>query len=124
MNKSLKKSNDNENASFNEDESVFSSKVSRLIENNIAVIYCFGETLNDYKNKKTKLIIKRQLKKLLLNNENNLKKHPSKLILAYETLGLNAIFAELQSSQAITHKTWADLMTHFCGGYVSCKWYR
>ena len=69
---------------LNEDESVFSSKVSRLIENNITVIYCFGETLNDYKNKKTKLIIKRQLKKLLLNNRNNLKKHPSKLILAYE----------------------------------------
>ena len=33
---------------------------------------------------KTKIIIKRQLKKLLLNNENNLKKHSSKLILAYE----------------------------------------
>ena len=38
----------------------------------------------DVKNKKTKLIIKSQLKKLLLNNRNNLKKHPSKLILAYE----------------------------------------
>ncbi|GIR42925.1 MAG: triosephosphate isomerase [Ectothiorhodospiraceae bacterium] len=69
---------------INEDESDFSSKVSRLIDNDIKVIYCFGETLNDYKNKKTKLIIKRQLKKLFLNNKNNLKKHPSKLILAYE----------------------------------------
>ena len=51
-----------------EDESDFSSKVSRLIDNDIKVIYCFGETLNDYKNKKTKLIIKRQLKKLFFNN--------------------------------------------------------
>ena len=69
---------------INEDDSVFPSKVSRLIDNDITVIYCFGETLNDYKNKKTKTIIKRQLKKLFLNNENNLKKHSSKLILAYE----------------------------------------
>ena len=69
---------------INENESDFSSKVSRLIDNDIKVIYCFGETLNDYKNKKTKLIIRRQLKKLFLNNKNNLKKHPSKLILAYE----------------------------------------
>ena len=67
-----------------EDESDFSSKVSRLIDNDIKVIYCFGETLNDYKNKKTKLIIKRQLKKLFFNNKNSLKKYPSKLILAYE----------------------------------------
>ena len=69
---------------INEDESDFSSKVSRLIDNDIKIIYCFGETLKDYKNKKTKLIIKRQLKKLFLNNKNNLKKYPSKLILAYE----------------------------------------
>ena len=69
---------------INEDESVFSSKVSRLFDNDIRVIYCFGETLNDYKNKKTKIIIKSQLKKLFLNNKNNLKKHPTKLILAYE----------------------------------------
>ena len=68
---------------LNEDESAFSSKVSRLIDNDITVIYCFGETLNDYKNKKTKIIIKRQLKKLFLNNESNLKKHSRKLILSY-----------------------------------------
>jgi len=69
---------------INEDESDFSSKVSRLIDNDIKVIYCFGETLNDYKNKKTKIVIKRQLAKLFLDNKNNLKKHSSKLILAYE----------------------------------------
>ena len=69
---------------INEDENILSSKVSRLIDNDITIIYCFGETLSEYKNKKTKLIIKNQLKKLFLSNKNNLKKKPSKLVLAYE----------------------------------------
>ena len=69
---------------INEDENILSSKVSQLIDNDITIIYCFGETLSEYKNKKTKLIIKNQLKKLFLSNKNNLKKKPSKLVLAYE----------------------------------------
>ena len=69
---------------INEDEYILSSKVSQLIDNDITIIYCFGETLSEYKNKKTKLIIKNQLKKLFLSNKNNLKKKPSKLVLAYE----------------------------------------
>ena len=69
---------------INEDEYILSSKVSQLIDNDITIIYCFGETLSEYKNKKTKLVIKNQLKKLFLSNKNNLKKKPSKLVLAYE----------------------------------------
>ena len=69
---------------INEDENILSSKVSQLIDNDITIIYCFGETLSEYKNKKTKLILKNQLKKLFLSNKNNLKKKPSKLVLAYE----------------------------------------
>ena len=69
---------------INEDENILSSKVSQLIDNDITIIYCFGETLSEYKNKKTKLIIKNQLKKLFLSNKNNLKKKPSKIVLAYE----------------------------------------
>ena len=69
---------------INEDEYILSSKVSQLIDNDITIIYCFGETLSEYKNKKTKLILKNQLKKLFLSNKNNLKKKPSKLVLAYE----------------------------------------
>jgi len=69
---------------INEDEYILSSKVSQLIDNDITIIYCFGETLSEYKNKKTKIVIKSQLKKLFLSNKNNLKKKPSKLVLAYE----------------------------------------
>ena len=69
---------------INEDEYILSSKVSQLIDNDITIIYCFGETLSEYKNKETKLIIKNQLKKLFLSNKNNLKKKPSKIVLAYE----------------------------------------
>ena len=66
---------------LNEGESVFSSKASHLIDKYFGYLL-FGETLSDYKNKRQNNN-KETIKKLLLNNENNLKTF-SKLILAYE----------------------------------------
>jgi len=67
---------------LNENDSLLSDKVSRLHENNIKVVYCIGETLEEYKNKKTKTILKMQIKSLF-NNLNKSKKY-NKVIIAYE----------------------------------------
>ena len=59
---------------LNENDLLLSDKVSRLHENNIKVIYCIGETLEEYKSKKTKTILKKQIKSLF-NNLNKSKKY-------------------------------------------------
>ena len=67
---------------LNENDLLLSDKVSRLHENNIKVMYCIGETLEEYKSKKTKTILKKQIKSLF-NNLNKSKKY-NKVIIAYE----------------------------------------
>ena len=67
---------------LNENDLLLSDKVSRLHQNNIKVIYCIGETLEEYKSKKTKTILKKQIKSLF-NNLNKSKKY-NKVIIAYE----------------------------------------
>ena len=69
---------------LNEDEITLSNKVSRLYEKNIKIIYCIGETLNQYKNKKTKIILKNQIKYLFKANGNRIQNSPNNLIIAYE----------------------------------------
>ena len=69
---------------INETESILSHKVSRLLENNINIVYCIGETLKEYKEKKTKIILRQQIQRFIKNNENNLRKKSKRIILAYE----------------------------------------
>ena len=69
---------------INETEQILSGKVSKLLDSNINIIYCIGETLRDYKEKKTKSILRLQIQKLLKSNERSLKKQSQKIILAYE----------------------------------------
>ena len=69
---------------LNEDETTLSNKVTRLYEKNIKIIYCIGETLNQYRNKKTKIILKNQIKHLFKKNGNRIKNSPNNLIIAYE----------------------------------------
>ena len=69
---------------LNEDEITLSNKVTRLYEKNIKIIYCIGETLNQYKNKKTKIILRNQIKHLFKVNGNRIKNSPNNLIIAYE----------------------------------------
>ena len=83
-------------------EKVLSSKVSKLFESKINIIYCIGETLKQYKEKKTKSILRSQIQKLLKSNESNLKKQSQKIILAYEPVwaigtGLVPTMAELDN---------------------------
>ena len=69
---------------INETERALSGKVTRLFENNIRIIYCIGETLEEYKGKKTKTILRNQINSLIKQNKGNLKKHSKNLTLAYE----------------------------------------
>ena len=67
---------------LNENDLSLCEKVSRLHENNIRVIYCIGETLKEYKTKKTKYILNKQLQSLFENLNNS--KRRNRVIIAYE----------------------------------------
>ena len=69
---------------INENEKLLSNKVSRLLENNINIIYCIGETLKEYKAKQTKSTLRRQINSLIKENKSYLKNQSKKIILAYE----------------------------------------
>ena len=81
-------------------------KVSRLRENNIKVIYCIGETLKEYKTKRTKYILNKQLQSLFKSL--NKSKRSNKVIIAYEPVwaigsGLIPSAKELSSTFSYIH---------------------
>ncbi len=95
---------------LNEEDAVLSDKVSRLYENNLKVIYCIGETLEQYKNKETKTILKNQIRALFKKNKLNIVSKPRNLILAYEPVwaigtGLIPTDKELTNTFNFIYKT-------------------
>ncbi len=93
---------------FNEDEKLLSEKVSRLHENNIKVIYCIGESLKEYKAKKTKYTLKKQLCSLFDNL--NKSRKVNRVIIAYEPVwaigtGLIPSARELSDTFTFIHDT-------------------
>ncbi len=71
---------------INESDDICLKKALRLFENNIKIIYCVGETLGEYKRKKTKLILKKQIQYLLKNTSKQIIHKPSNIIFAYEPI--------------------------------------
>jgi len=69
---------------MNESDALCSNKALRLYENNIKVIYCIGETLTEYKSKKTKSILKKQIKYLFKKIGKQINSKPNNIIFAYE----------------------------------------
>ena len=67
-----------------ESDKICSDKASRLYENNIKIIYCIGETLADYKSKKTKAVLKKQIQYLFKNIGEKINNKPNNIIFAYE----------------------------------------
>tara|TARA_B100000900_G_scaffold257004_1_gene219020 strand:- start:192 stop:950 length:759 start_codon:yes stop_codon:yes gene_type:complete len=67
-----------------ESDKICSDKALRLYENNIKIIYCIGETLADYKSKKTKAILKKQIQYLFKNIGEKINNKPNNIIFAYE----------------------------------------
>jgi triosephosphate isomerase len=93
---------------LNENDLSLCEKVSRLHENNIRVIYCIGETLKEYKTKKTKYILNKQLRSLFKNLSNS--KIPNSVIIAYEPVwaigtGLVPSAKELSITFGYIHNT-------------------
>lgn len=61
-----------------ETNSEINQKIKLLLNNNILPVLCIGETLEEYSNKKTKAVLKKQLKECLQDVD------ISKIIIAYE----------------------------------------
>ncbi len=68
---------------MHEDEKVINVKIQKLLSKKIKIIYCIGETLRQYKDKKTKIILKRQLKSIE-QNMSSVMKNINNIIIAYE----------------------------------------
>ena len=69
---------------INESDETCHKKALRLFENNIRIIYCIGETLAEYKTKKTKLILKKQIQYLFKKIGKQISNKPNNIIFAYE----------------------------------------
>ncbi len=66
---------------FNETDAGLAEKVTTALENNMNVIFCFGEVLADRKNEKHFKVVESQLENALFHLKDNDWKH---LVLAYE----------------------------------------
>lgn len=66
---------------FGEDDAILTDKVSAALENNLEVIFCFGELLEDRSTGNHFNVVENQLKNVVLNLDSSSWKH---IILAYE----------------------------------------
>ena len=74
---------------YNENNIVFKNKIKNAFINNLKVIFCVGENLDDYKNGKTKNVLNYQLSNVFNKNFNF-----KNLVIAYEpvwAIGTNKI---------------------------------
>ncbi len=70
-----------ENRASGETDKIIEEKVSLALKNNFNIIFCIGENKKDKRNKKTLIVLKRQLNKVLKKKYNF-----KKIIIAYEPI--------------------------------------
>lgn len=94
-------------AYFNETDELLAQKVDTALENNMRIIFCFGEELNDRKSDNHFNIVERQIKNALFHLPNSAWAH---IILAYEPVwaigtGETASPEQAQEMHAFIRKT-------------------
>jgi len=90
-----------ERRKLGETDDVVNRKVQAAIKNNLIPIICVGETFEEYQNKKTDVVIIRQVTKAL---EDLKLKEGQKIILAYEPVWV------IGSGQAVDHSVVQDIV--------------
>ena len=88
-----------ENRELGETDETINKKIKLAIKNKLICILCIGENLKERKNKKTNLILKKQLKKGLKNIKNL-----NNIILAYEpvwAIGTGVVNSNLQIQSSV-----------------------
>jgi triosephosphate isomerase len=98
---------------FNEDTEQLILKIEQALKNNLKVIFCFGELLNERKNKQHFETVERQLKDVLSHFPQN---RTDKLVLAYEPVwaigtGETASPEQAQEMHAFVRKTLGDIFS-------------
>jgi triosephosphate isomerase len=66
---------------FGEDDQILTEKVASALENNLEIIFCFGESLEDRKSENHFKVVESQLKNVVLSLSASSWKH---IVLAYE----------------------------------------
>ncbi len=97
-------------AYFNETDADLAKKVSQALANDMAVVFCFGEELEDRKSSQEEAVVESQLKNALFHLEANDFKH---IVLAYEPVwaigtGETASPEQAQDMHAFIRKTIAS----------------
>ncbi|WP_115462592.1 triose-phosphate isomerase [Winogradskyella aurantiaca] len=97
-------------AYFNETDADLAKKVSQALANEMAVVFCFGEELEDRKSSQEEAVVKSQLKNALFHLEADDFKH---IVLAYEPVwaigtGETASPEQAQDMHAFIRKTIAS----------------
>ena len=94
-------------AYFNETDEILAKKVDAALENNMRVIFCFGEELVDRKSGNEERVVENQIKNALFHLDSNAFKH---IVLAYEPVwaigtGETASPEQAQDMHAFIRKT-------------------
>lgn len=98
---------------YNENNTQLTEKIKRALENELAVIFCIGEKLEERKNDQHFQVVQQQIKDVLGNFKAEELEH---LIIAYEPVwaigtGLTATAAQAQEMHAHIRKTLAELFS-------------